>query len=293
MVSKIEKKGCKNIDEALLVIDNEMAKEIRIKSLTGNGQQIAFSADRDLFINPRASKFYANAIVDDELAYDGSPMDGDRDEAVNAVGTCENCGNTHVNGVCKAQGVTCYHCFRTGHFSRVCKSRKKQVATLATPAQKRFSQKSARRRENEKKVINNVEEEESQSESEDSERESEKEVGQIGSESDTEIVNALKKIRRKFGNLRFNKQLRKINVVDERINAVSALPFLHAKLIDKNGKKANINILFDSGSSCSLVSKRFLESKNLIFDPISYELVLQGCQVASSVVPPFDFPFSS
>ena len=94
-----------------------MAKSIRIKALTGGGQQIPFQEDQDIFVNPRSGKFYVNAIAQDELEYDGRPVgaedDGIDGEAVNAVGICENCGNavdSHINGVCRARDVTCFEC---------------------------------------------------------------------------------------------------------------------------------------------------------------------------------------
>ena len=182
---------------------------------------------------------------------------------------------------------------RKNHLSRVCPnqpdgrdgrdgkdgrdgSNGKKVATVTTPAQKRFAAKSAGKRESEKKVINHIDGSEDESQSED---ESDKDIGAINdSESDEDMVLAIERLRKKFGKKKIEKQLRRVNVVDENVNAISVLPFLHGKLVDQADNKALINILFDTGSSVSLVSKKFLDDNSMVFQPIPYESTLVGFQ---------------
>ena len=61
MVSQIEKKSCKNLDEALIVLNSSMAKQLRIDQLTGK-DEISLETDKNLFVNLKSSQYYANNI---------------------------------------------------------------------------------------------------------------------------------------------------------------------------------------------------------------------------------------
>ena len=114
-----------------------------------------------------------------------------------------------------------------------------------------------------------------------SESESEAEIGPMnaesGDDSDAQMISAIEKMKKKYGK-KFEKQLRRINVIDETVNALTNLPFLHANISDKAGNMADCKMLFDTGSTCSLISKRFLDANCLVFTPIPYESTLQGFQ---------------
>ena len=63
----------------------------------------------------------------------------------------------------------------------------------------------------------------------------------------------------------------------ESINLLTTtLPFLHSFLIDCAGNKIAIKCLVDSGASISILSKKWIESNNLIFKPIAYNAKLVG-----------------
>ena len=234
-----------------------------------------------MFVNTRSSKFYANAINEGDLDLDGNPIGG---EVCAISGMCPNCGNSidsHGQNGCKATNSKCNICFREGHFGRVCPNKQQKVATTTTPAQKRFAQKNARRRALDKKVVMNIDESETEFQASESDEDSPKEIAPLNEEEsdiDEEMVHAIRKFKKKYGAKKVEKHLRSINVIDEVVNAVTSLPFLHGKIIDKADNVANCNILYDSGSSCSLVSKKYLEKNGLIFDPIEYQTTLQGFQ---------------
>ena len=93
-------------------------------------------------------------------------------------------------------------------------------------------------------------------------------------DSDTELVNAVKGLRKRFGKDKLQSHLKKINMIESvnvigqldhddygrlanvpnEVNSVTSLPFLHGKLSDRGMNTVPCRLLFDSGSSISLIS---------------------------------------
>ena len=77
-------------------------------------------------------------------------------------------------------------------------------------------------------------------------------------------------------------KLRAINMIRnhfcriEMNSILSVLPFIHAHVIDCAGNRVLVSCLVDSGASISILSKKWIETNNLLFKPIEYRAKLVG-----------------
>ena len=290
MVNKVINKEAQTLNDALLIIESELAKEKK-KEIFNQGQNYSLSSDKQLYNNPQSAKYFSNNSIyqDGELTFDGEIFSL---ETVNEIGdVCRSCGNDkkHNGQTCRATSSKCLLCGKVGHFARMCQQTFKDKQnglpkhTQTTPAQKRFQEKQRRKNQFNKK-INNIEL--SNSETSDSETESEKNYGQFSaSDSEEEFRNEINQlINKRYAQKKTKKpakkeqpELRRINILnEENVFALSTLPFLHCYLFDFVNNKAPVKALFDTGASVSVVSKKFLEKNNLIFAPITYKAKLCG-----------------
>ena len=151
------KKEVKNINEAIIVITNFTAREIRLADCLSDVKEIPFSVDQDLYRHPSNGKFFVNAIfAAGELDIDGNEAITVEDaDMVNQIGfnpmKCMNCGmnKNHVQseGVCPAKGQKCFRCGGRDHFSRFCTNGELRRPPVVTPAQKRHVEKVRRQKE--------------------------------------------------------------------------------------------------------------------------------------------------
>ena len=292
LVSHIEDKDCTNINHAVTIITKRLAKDARVKSLVGDSDLINSETDQNLFSEPREAHFFAanNILDEDELDAWGHSVN-------TVVSGCKSCGQSHsLSELCPAQDRVCYGCGSTGHIKRLCPSGNplnkpdiRGVKKQPTPAMIRNGLKKKRKAAlNNPKKVNQIgnDEEEEEDEEEDEEDadfiELDENPFKSGSESDDDeqLVNAMKSLKARFGNKKVKKHLRRINtlteyrVEDECINALSSLPFVHGSLIDKVGNEVKAKFLIDSGSSCTLISKAFIDRHNLVYLPIPYDSTL-------------------
>ena len=293
MVNKVIAKEASSVQEALVIIESELAKEKK-KEYFNQGTNFSLTTDKQLFSNPQSAKFFSNNNIyqEGELTFTGDVFSIESEE-VNEISpdVCKACGNAkdHNGGTCRAKNSKCLNCGKLGHFVRMCQAGRRkpeQNMTTTTPAQIRFQQKQQRKKIFNKK-INQLELSDSGSDSDSNK--STKEFGQICSDSEIEFRNGLfalmdkryneKKKTKKEKN--GNSELRRINILEEvyeseSVNSLHNLPFLHCFISDFTGKKIAVKALYDSGASVSVLSKKFLEDKNLVFEPITYNAKLCG-----------------
>ena len=115
MVKKIIKHDANSLGEALVIIEQEMAKNVK-KAHFNAGTNIPLSQDKDLFANPSKGEFFANSIYQEgELMLDGQLF------SCNLINNevCPGCGNNKDHGgmECKAKDIVCHFCKKTGHFN--------------------------------------------------------------------------------------------------------------------------------------------------------------------------------
>ena len=129
MVSKAISKDATTVAGALLIIQQEMAKEHK-KSIYTKGSNIALSADKSLFLNPSDAKYYANNSIynEGELTLEGDLFDSQEIYYLQND-LCGRCGGArdHNGGSCRAIGIECHNCHKRDHFSRMCRLPVKQT----------------------------------------------------------------------------------------------------------------------------------------------------------------------